>query len=291
MGDLEKDTSVSHVGDGRYTARLSDDWEIWGPNGGYVASLALRAAGLASGRARPASLVAHMLAVARFDEVELTATVLRRSRVATSVRVSLEQGGRPVLEALVWGVDDGGPELVHDAATMPTVPGHDEVLPWDERTAELGDEAPPQYSFWDNIDHRPLDWLVDFPPDHPLEPINRAWMRFRPTARFDDPWVDACRLLIPIDTMGWPAGHRPHAYREPLGVIAPTVDLSVRFHRPAFDQEWLLSETVSPVGAGGLMSATGRVWSTEGTLLASGGQTMLCRPVPPAAQPPPPATS
>ena len=104
-------------------------------------------------------------------------------------------------------------------------------------------------------------------------------MRFRPTPRFDDPWVDACRFLIPIDTMGWPAGNLPHAYREPLPVVAVTVDLSVRFHH-ATEDEWLLVEAVSPVAAGGLMAATGHVWDRAGTLLASGGQTMLCRPAP-----------
>ena len=48
MGDLAADTAVTEVGEGRYTARLSRDWEIWGPMGGYVAATALRAAGAAS---------------------------------------------------------------------------------------------------------------------------------------------------------------------------------------------------------------------------------------------------
>jgi acyl-CoA thioesterase II len=278
VGDLEKDTTVRPVGDGRYTARLSDDWEIWGPNGGYVASLALRAAGLASGRARPASLVGHMLSVARFDDVEIDTTVLRSSRVASSVRVSMRQGDRPILDALVWGVDDGGPELVHDITEMPEIPGPQEYLAWEEARVKIPEEErPPFFSFWNNIEARG-DWWTELP-DGPLEPVARWWMRFRPTVRFDDPWVDACRLLIPIDTMGWPAGHRPHAHRGPLGIIAPTIDLSVRFHRPApTGAEWLLCESISPVADGGLMTATGRVWSPEGTLLASGGQSMLCRP-------------
>src|SRR4029077_20273976 len=54
MGDLAVDTAVEGH-DGRYTARLSRDWEIWGPNGGYVAALALRAAGAPSRLAAPAS--------------------------------------------------------------------------------------------------------------------------------------------------------------------------------------------------------------------------------------------
>jgi acyl-CoA thioesterase-2 len=45
MGDLAADTRVEQVGNGRYGAHLSSEWEIWGPMGGYVAAIALRAAG------------------------------------------------------------------------------------------------------------------------------------------------------------------------------------------------------------------------------------------------------
>ena len=45
MGDLEHDTRLSGA-DGRYTATISEDWRIWGPNGGYMAAVALRAAGM-----------------------------------------------------------------------------------------------------------------------------------------------------------------------------------------------------------------------------------------------------
>jgi len=44
MGNLADDTEVSGADD-HYVARLSRDWEIWGPNGGYLASVAIRAAG------------------------------------------------------------------------------------------------------------------------------------------------------------------------------------------------------------------------------------------------------
>jgi hypothetical protein len=48
-------------------------------------------------------------------------------------------------------------------------------------------------------------------------------------------------------------------------------------NRP-IDDEWLLVEVAAPVAADGLVAATGRVWERSGTLLASGEQTMLCRP-------------
>ena len=44
MGDLAVDTSLSPLTDGRFTATLSRDWEIWGPNGGYMAAIAHGAA-------------------------------------------------------------------------------------------------------------------------------------------------------------------------------------------------------------------------------------------------------
>ena len=34
MGDLAADTAVTEVGEGRFVATLSRDWEIWGPMGG-----------------------------------------------------------------------------------------------------------------------------------------------------------------------------------------------------------------------------------------------------------------
>ena len=288
MGDLDNDTAVTPSGDAhgsgverRFVGKLSEDWAIWGPNGGYVAAVALRAAGAATARARPASIVAHFLSVAGFDGVELTVTELRRSRLATSSRVTLHQGDRPILEALVWGIDPGGPELAHEIPTMPDVPPPEQVPTFEERMA-LVDEPPtrPPFRFWDNLDQRPLQWRDTWPPAGPGEPEGRWWFRFRPTATFDDPWADACRLLVCVDTMGWPAAVQAHAHIDPLPVIAPTIDLSARFHRPASSEEWLLCEAVSPVATGGLVSASARVWSMAGALLSSGGQTLLCRNVP-----------
>jgi acyl-CoA thioesterase II len=285
VGDLAVDTALAPAeteAEGRYRGKLSREWEIWGPNGGYVASFALQAAGRATGRARPASIVAHMLGVATFDAVDLDVTILRTSRFATSARVSLTQGGRPILEALVWGVDPGGVTLDHDVAPAPDVPPPDAVPSREDRLATIPpDEQPPAFPFFDNLDQHPLAWSDDWPPSGPLEPRAQWWSRFRPTATFADPWVDASRLLILVDTMGWPAASLAHAHVQPPQALAVTVDLSVRFHRPA-ENEWLLVEAASPVGAGGVVAATGHVWDRSGALVASGGQSMLCRPVTPA---------
>ena len=279
MGDLEFDTRIEAVGEGRYRAKVSPDWTIWGPNGGYVASLALRAAGAALDRARPASIVAQLLGVAAFDVVDLDVTILRRSRYATAAQVSLRQGDRRILEALVWGVDPGELTLEHDVDPAPDVAGPEDVPSREDRIAAIPPDrpGPPRFPFFENFDTHPLQWSETWPPPGPLEPVTRQWVRYRPTPRFEDPWVDACRLLIPIDTYGWPAASQAHAWIDPPQAIAVTIDLKVSFHRYSED-EWLLVEAVSPIATASLANATAKVWDRTGRLLASGGQTMLVRP-------------
>jgi acyl-CoA thioesterase-2 len=96
---------------------------------------------------------------------------------------------------------------------------------------------------------------------------------------FEDVWVDACRSLILIDVQSWPAAHRPHAYAEPP-YYAPSLDLYVAFHDPRPGAEWLLADGAGPIARDGLMGWTGRLWSPDRALVASGGGQLLCRRIP-----------
>src|SRR5438105_8188632 len=89
MGDLGQDTAIERVDHGRFRAKLSADWEIWGPMGGYIASTALRAVGETAPFARPASFFCHYLGVAAFDTVDLTVTELRSARTARADMLQL----------------------------------------------------------------------------------------------------------------------------------------------------------------------------------------------------------
>src|SRR5690349_3703099 len=120
VGDLARDTAVTRVGEGRYTATLSQEWEIWGPMGGYIASVALRAAGADSPFARPASYFCHYLGVAQFGEVDVAVTTLRAAKTALAQRVEITQGDRRMHEATVWSVGDVD-GLEHDQSVMPDV--------------------------------------------------------------------------------------------------------------------------------------------------------------------------
>jgi len=272
VGDFEADTRVDALdgSPGRYAARLSPDWEIWGPNGGYLAAIALRAAGAVASIPRPVCFSAHFLRVARFDPVDLEVRVLRAGRRSESLAVSLGQDGRPVLEALVRTASAGG-GLEHDRTRMPDV-ARPESLP---RAEDLSDRDGPVFPFWQNLEERPVDPERFLEAPTAREPVFRAWYRLRPRPTFDDPFVDAARALLLIDTLSWPAAVQPHpdsAWR------APNLDVTAWFHQTAPDSEWLLSDHVCELAAGGLMATHGRVWSADGRLLASGGAHLLCVP-------------
>jgi acyl-CoA thioesterase len=272
VGDVDEQTAPEQVGDGLYRAMVHDDWEIWGPCGGYVAAIALRAAGAQSPFARPASFFCHYLSVAAFAPVDLEVTALRSGRTVLAQRVRMTQDARPVLEAMVWSVGDVE-GLDHTDVTAPAVDDPDD-LP--EPPPRVDDGDGPRYAFWDNFDQRGIDWLDEWPPPGPLPPVWRTWVRYRPEMPQDDGWADAARLLLVLDVGSWPAGSRPHAYKNPP-FIAPSLDLYASFQELGHSADWVLLDAHSPVAEGGLLSWTGRVWSRRRRLLASGGGQAVFR--------------
>ena len=130
--------------------------------------------------------------------------------------------------------------------------------------------------FWENFDQRLLQWSEEWPPPGPLPPTWQTWVRPRPTAAFDDPWIDAARSLIVLDVGSWPAGSRPHMYLDPP-YIAPSLDLYASFQYPGFIVGVALVGCAFAGRAGGLLSWTGRVWSRERRLVASGGGQAVFR--------------
>lgn len=275
MGDLTLDTAVESVGDGRYRATLKEDWEIWGPMGGYLAACALRAAGAGGAHPWPATFSCHYLGVARFEPVIIDVETRKSGRAATSQRMAVTQDGLPVLDAMMWSTTEGE-GLEHDETVPPDVPdpealpGMDDLLP---------EGTPRPYRFWDNLEAKPVNFEETWPPEGPRPAVWQEWLRFVPTPTLADPWVDAARSLILVDLPSWPSAHRRHAWRQPP-FIAPTLDLNVAFHQPAPTEEWLLCDGSAPLSTRGLFGWTCRVWSQGGRLHASGGGQCMYRRLP-----------
>jgi acyl-CoA thioesterase II len=264
IGAVSLDEATEFDGDGdRYFVRLSEAWEIWGPSGGYLAALALRAAGKCAEIPRPASFYCHFLGSPEFDEVELSVELLKRGRRSESISVEMTQAGKPVLFALVRTAAEA-PGYRHQVA-----PALDVAPPEESRPFERTRDGEPIFPFWGNVSCRRPE---PDPADGEGAPAIREWVRFEPTPCFDDPFLDATRSLILLDTFGWPAVYQKYRGAD---YVAPNLDTSAWFHRLAPASEWLLVDHECQTAGDGLLGVSGRVWDAEGRLLASGG-AQLC---------------
>jgi len=273
MGDFGIDTRVTGA-DGKYSAKLVEDWRIWGPNGGYLATIALRAVGVEARIKRPTTIHVHYLRVAQFDEVQIAVTALSQGRRAESFRATVTQGDKPVLEALVRTADkvEG---LVHDDSQLTDLP-QPEDLPT-RQELQAWSRRPPN-PFWGNFDDaRCLDRERYEERRVARSPRFREWYKLRCAEGFADPFLDAGRSLLMIDTLTWPAAVQAHV--DPKH-IAPSLDVTAWFHAFAPDDAWILAEGRAPIAHEGIIGTHGSTYDRNGRLLATGGGQLLCVPAP-----------
>ncbi|MGQ0825721.1 MAG: thioesterase family protein [Actinomycetota bacterium] len=277
MGDLQLDTAV--VGsNGRYASVPCEDWRIWGPMGGYIASIALRAAAAEiSEGLLPASFTCQFFAPARFEPVDIDVSVRRASRRTAAIATSITQDGAPILDAQAWFAAEV--DVVNHDHAAPHPHGH----PDDHKSISEYTFEPAPFPFWENFDAKPLGWIEDWEHYPGGAPEWAEWVKFLPTASFDDPIVEACRVLILGDLPSYPAATRAHP-GGPRSWVAPNLDLSVQFHRLADLGDWLLTSGVAPIADRGLIGFRSEVWTASGVLAASGGGQLLSREVPPEAR-------
>ena len=252
MGNLDLDTTPSGA-DGRYTIVISEDWRIWGPNGGYLAAIALRAAGLEATIKRPASIACHFLGVARYEPADIDVSVVHRGRSSESLHVVMTQDGKPILQAMVRTAAEK-PGIAHDFARMPDVPPPSALKSF----LDLVPDPPNEVPFWSNIDSRIVHPERVMNMDEAFPADLQEWYRFLPAATFDDPFADAARYTILLDTFAWPvaANPPPQSRRE---FAAVNMDVVAWFPRPAPDSEWLLCDYESPIAHAGLVGSHGRI--------------------------------
>jgi acyl-CoA thioesterase len=252
---------------GRFSIRLDDAWEIWGPSGGYLAATALRAAGTSAEIPRPASFYCHFLSSPEFEEVELTVELLKRGRRSESISVRMTQRDEPVLEAMIRTAADG-PGYEHQEAAAPGV-----APPESSEPLLRMKDGKPLFNFWTNLScRRPEEDQAGAE----APPAVREWVRFEPDHSFDEPFLDAARPLILLDTFGWPAVWQRFRGAD---YVAPNLDTYVLFHRPTAGRDWLLVDHECPVATDGLLGVSGRVWDADGRLLAGGSAQLLCIPL------------
>lgn len=272
MGLFETHTRLTSQGDGHFRATLDRAFEIWGPNGGYLSAIALRAAGrVAPAGHRPASITVQYPARADFGPAEVAVDVLKGGSAALSA-VTMRQGDRRFLTAQVWTTDRSqGPD--RQALAMPDVPPPDDLPDLAARVASAGSPLNP---FWAGFDVRPTDWTTG---RNPAGARTCQWFRYRDFPVDADSYLDAARALLLIDTLVWPAHNR--GLDERARYLAPSLDVAAWFHELAAS-DWLLLDVSAERAGGGLIHGTARVWSLDGRLVATGASGLAVLPPRPA---------
>jgi len=270
---LEEATRVEFLDDERFSASLSEEWEIRGPLGGYVLGVALRAAGAAGAYPQPVSASCSFVRRVVAGPVSGSVRALRRGRSACAQRVSLEQDGALVMDVVVWSTptpDDDGGELDHDDACCPVTGGPTEAA------ARGPDDALP--SFWRNVETIPVTLAPVWPPESALDPLWREWIRLRQPIGKHDAWLGAAYIATLMDLHSWIPAWRRHAWRN-LPFVAASLALHVTFSGMGRATDWLLTDGHAPLVVDGVIGWTGRLWSDSGQLVASGTGETLWRKV------------
>lgn len=267
---FEQDTNVELNGTG-FVANVNEAWDIWGPNGGYLASIALRAAGAATSLPQPASIAATFLRTGTSGELALDLTPLRESRRAACYRVSGKQAGEEILEALVWFVGlppADGPLSRADARALSDPRA---LRPTWEHMGLKG----PISGIQSRIEERQDDYCGPWSTAPAGAARWTAWYRFLPQATFEDPVVDAARSIVLCDMYPLLAAMRPHAELRSK-YISPTLSLTVSF-RAGVPTEFLYCDAESSWASDGSISADAHIFDESGQVIAIGSQVALPR--------------
>jgi acyl-CoA thioesterase len=260
MSKFERDTSVREVAAGVFEGLISRDWWIvFGPNGGFLAAMLVRAMAAAIGDPERAarSLTIHYTAAPAEGAVEIRTAIERAGRSLTTVSARMEQDGRLIALAIGAFSRTRLPAMEFDEAPAPDV-----RPPEDVPVIEPHPDLPPFSSQWEV---RPVIGIAPFTgADAPA--LTGGWIRLPEphpidaalVAQLADAWIPAVfiRLTAP----------------NPV----PTIDLTIHFRAdlplPADDA---LVTFESRLSRGGFIEEDGAIWSRDGRLIAHSRQLAL----------------
>jgi acyl-CoA thioesterase-2 len=192
----------------------------------------------------------------------------RDGRSFSTRRVIARQHGRPIfhMTASFQAAEEG---LEHQDP-MPAAP-HPETLPsLRERMEDRRDGVSPEE--WSALDVR---YAVPDSDDGPLD--LQVWLR-TDGAMPDSPLLHAATLAYASDLTLLASAAYAHRLRmDDPRLVTASIDHAMWFHRPVRVDSWLLHDQESPSASGGRGLGRGRVFSTDGSLVATTVQEGLLR--------------
>lgn len=260
---FDAETTVEATGGGRFTTQLTSAWNIGdNPNGGYLISPVLRAMAASCGHPEPLTVTVHYLRPGTGDAAaDIDIEVIREGRSLTTLRGSLAQQGRGRLEVLAAFCDHS---VARDDVATLTQPAID-IPPPDECLLRSGLEQGVNLPILERVE-------VMIPPEQATagsmdEARISGWIR-----HIDGRPVDVASLVMFADAF-------PPPIFGLLGLVGwvPTIELTVQIRRqPA--PGWIRAEFTCEDLQGGRMIENGRLWDSNGALVAQSRQVSMLLP-------------
>lgn len=265
MADFEQDTRVTHTESG-WQATLSPDWQVVGPQGGYVAAIALRAmAELVEPGFLPAALTGQYLTPASAGPADVQPVLLRQGRRAAFTSATVRQNGKVELGASASFFRPGQGELLL-TLTPPALPPPEQCVPM-----TMSSPSGQRSLFHENYELR-------MPESMKHEPRSTDdfifWASYRESSWEDDLIVQAASLIPLLDMGVFVASYRAIP-TFPGGV---TLDLTAHWHNFPSHQNWVIIRGRYLHVGSGMLNGWTEAWNADGVLLATAAQqAMLLR--------------
>jgi len=274
MGSFADDVTVRSEGEGRYSARLVDSWNLVPlPQGGVVVSFALRAAGDAVGDPVQSLRTCSTVFAGQVGpgDLEIDVRVLRRGRSATQVLSTVRNAGSEAgaTTLAVFGAARRGPSLVD--VRPPAVPPPD-ACPSYRDPPPPGVEPVGPWPFWTRVEGRAALGHAPWEVWSPGRSDVATWLRFDDPPRRGDGSLDPLGVVTLSDRMPGCIGELMGPTAEPW--FAPSADLTVHLFEPA-TSTWLLAHDRARWADDGWASAESTLWDEDGTLVAHATQMMI----------------
>jgi acyl-CoA thioesterase II len=273
LGALE----LERLADGRFRVPSDTVRPLERVYGGQLLAQALVAAGSTVTGKAPRSLhAAFVRAGTPGHSLELTVDPVRDGRTMSTRHVTVLEGDKPLLTAIVSFHDGRAEPTV--AAPAPAAPPPEDVPLLQHWAAQLPAELRHHGRHW--IEHpSPVEMRIAEPPSflgRPSEsPTRSHWMRV-PRDVGDDPLLHAALLAYASDFLLMDMVFRAHPQPAGPGLSnGLSLDHAMWFHRPVRFDRWHLytQEALAVVGDRGL--ARGAIHDADGHLAATAVQEVL----------------
>ncbi|WP_347059319.1 thioesterase family protein [Blastococcus sp. HT6-30] len=261
LSDFDAATAVRRGEGGALVADLHPGWEVGGGilNGGYLLSVAGRAAVLESPHAHPVAMSASYLRAGAAGPAGLAVTPGPAGRTLAHSTVVLSDSKGPVVTVQATTATLGDGEVEY-STPMPQVPAPEQCL---DMAANAHLAAVPMHlpgltaHVQSRLDPATATWAMGQPSE---EPVLRAWVRLA-----DGRPADPLALLTFADVLP------PTSFATGRMGWAPTVQLQVLVRAlPA--PGWCLVEARATEIADGWSDEDYRVWDSTGRLVAQSRQ-------------------